>query len=74
MLKAISSLGFSTKNVPDAIEWHSASYWDHIFGEDVRRNLLPSQQLLDDHIGLPILPEVTTGWTRPFQTTTTSNR
>jgi tetratricopeptide (TPR) repeat protein len=25
-------------------------------------------------IGLPILPEVTTGWTRPFQTTTTSNR
>ena len=26
--------GLGTKNLPDAISWHFAAYWSHIFSED----------------------------------------
>ncbi len=30
-LDEITNLKIATKNIPDALEWHFAKYWDHIF-------------------------------------------
>ena len=27
----LNNLGLGTKNVPDAIEWHFAAYWNHMY-------------------------------------------
>ena len=49
-----------TKNVPDAIEWHFAIYWDHIFKKygfkkrDLKKKFLKSQDLLNRSIAIPI--------------------
>ena len=29
IIKILNSLGFGTKNLPDAMEWHCTFYWDH---------------------------------------------
>lgn len=53
--------GFSTKNVPDAIEWHFARYWDHIFkkfgftGTELMDATKPSADILDRSVALPIV-------------------
>jgi hypothetical protein len=50
-----------TKNVPDAIEWHFAGYWDHLFThygmtkEELWQSLLPSQQRLARCVSLPVM-------------------
>ena len=49
-----------TKNVPDAIEWHFAIYWDHIFKKyGIKKNKLKkmfvkSQDYLSRSIAIPI--------------------
>lgn len=49
-----------TKNVPDAIEWHFAIYWDHIFKKyEIKKNKLKkmfqkSQDYLSRSIAIPI--------------------
>ena len=53
--------GLGTKNVPDAIEWHFAGYWDHLFThygmtkEELWQSLLPSQQRLARCVSLPVM-------------------
>ena len=40
-LKEISKFKIATKNIPDALEWHFAKYWDHIFEEQgINKNQL----------------------------------
>ena len=40
-LKEISKFKIATKNIPDALEWHFAKYWDHIFKEQgINKNQL----------------------------------
>lgn len=53
--------GFSTKNLPDAINWHFAGTWDHMlnqYGEYKNKNLLEefkqSNTLLRKAIAIPI--------------------
>ncbi len=53
--------GLGTKNVPDAIEWHFARYWDHIFSkfgftkEQLHEYTAPSAKLLDRSVAIPIM-------------------
>jgi 8-amino-3,8-dideoxy-alpha-D-manno-octulosonate transaminase len=53
--------GLSTKNLPDAIEWHFAGYWSHIFGrfglsaDELWRQTLPSWQRLSRCIAVPVM-------------------
>ena len=41
-LKRIQQENIVTKNIPDALEWHFAKYWDHIFKSQSRQKLLKS--------------------------------
>jgi 8-amino-3,8-dideoxy-alpha-D-manno-octulosonate transaminase len=53
--------GLGTKNVPDAIEWHFAGFWPHIFGrfgldEDALwRSTLPSWERLSRCVAVPVM-------------------
>lgn len=45
--------GLGTKNIPSAMEWHFAGYWNHIFKKPWKK-FLPSYDLLSRSIALPI--------------------
>lgn len=53
--------GLGTKNVPDAIEWHFAGYWDHLFQQfgmtkqELWESVLPSYERLARCVALPIM-------------------
>lgn len=54
--------GYNTKNLPDAIDWHFAGTWDHIFqnyngykGKDLKKLWGKSADLLRRAIAIPIL-------------------
>ncbi len=59
-VEIINNQGLVTKNVPDAIEWHFAMYWDHIFkrfGINKKRLkiiLKKSHDLLERSVSIPI--------------------
>lgn len=60
-VRLMSENGLGTKNVPDAIEWHFARYWDHIFSkfgftkEQLHEYTAPSAKLLDRSVAIPIM-------------------
>jgi 8-amino-3,8-dideoxy-alpha-D-manno-octulosonate transaminase len=60
-VRLISENGLGTKNVPDAIEWHFARYWDHIFSkfgfkkEQLHEHTVPSAKLLERSVAIPIM-------------------
>lgn len=53
--------GLGTKNVPDAIEWHFAGYWPHIFGQfgldadALWQTTLPSWERLERCVAVPVM-------------------
>ena len=53
--------GFSTKNVPDAIEWHFAKYWGHMLKEievtlkNLQSNLKRTSDIIECCVALPIM-------------------
>jgi 8-amino-3,8-dideoxy-alpha-D-manno-octulosonate transaminase len=53
--------GLATKNVPDAIEWHFAGFWPHIFGKfglnasALWQRTLPSWERLCRCVAVPVL-------------------
>jgi 8-amino-3,8-dideoxy-alpha-D-manno-octulosonate transaminase len=52
--------GLGTKNVPDAIEWHFAKYWDHMFDffeidkTEFEKSLDVSTEIIERCVALPI--------------------
>ena len=44
-----------TKNLPDAIKWHFASYWKHAISKKEINRLKESLNKLKKHIAIPIL-------------------
>ena len=42
------------QNLPDAIEWHCAYYWDHIFNQADIAKMEKSKKLLEEYIAIPI--------------------
>lgn len=59
-VKRLNEEKLFTKNVPDAIEWHYAMYWDHIFSKfglnksKLKKKLIKSSNILDKSVSLPI--------------------
>ena len=57
----LSKVGLGTKNVPDAIEWHFAGYWDHMADSlgftkmELWNSLEKSATFLKKSVALPIL-------------------
>jgi 8-amino-3,8-dideoxy-alpha-D-manno-octulosonate transaminase len=60
-VKQLSDNGFGTKNVPDAIEWHFAKYWDHMLGHlqmdqnELDESLAVSSEIIERCVALPIM-------------------
>ena len=60
-VRLITEQGLGTKNVPDAIEWHFARYWDHIFQnfgilkDELWEITEPSAKILDKSVAIPIM-------------------
>ena len=44
-----------TKNLPDAIEWHCASFWDHAISKSKIKRINYTKNLLKTAIAIPIL-------------------
>ena len=59
-VELINNQGLNTKNVPDAIEWHFAMYWDHIFKKfgmnkkTLKSILKKSNDILERSVSIPI--------------------
>ena len=59
-VKKLNENNLVTKNVPDAIEWHYAMYWDHIFKlfglnkSKLKQKLKKSSYILNRSVSLPI--------------------
>ena len=54
VLKILKKNNLSTKNLPDAIKWHCAFYWKHIFKKKELNNVLKTKKILDKAIAIPI--------------------
>ena len=60
-ISLITDAGMGTKNVPDAIEWHFARYWSHIFNnfgistDQLFEITQPSANILDKSVAIPIM-------------------
>ena len=60
-VKLINEKGLSTKNIPDAIEWHFARHWDHIFNKyglssnDLYKLTQKSADILDRSVAIPVM-------------------
>ncbi len=55
LVKLLKSENIGTKNLPDAIKWHFASYWKHALKKKEIDRLKSSLQHLQNHIAIPIL-------------------
>src|SRR5207244_3528805 len=64
-VKEMATAGLGTKNVPDAIDWHFAGAWDHIFRHyglsknELWKAMLPSHEILARCIALPVMVKYT---------------
>lgn len=57
----MTKVGLGTKNIPSAMEWHFAGFWDHMTAEmgfsnkkQLWKKLLPTYDILSRSIALPI--------------------
>ena len=58
-VKLINEKGLGTKNVPDAIEWHFARYWDHLFdSEKIKETTKVSHEILSKCVAIPVLSQM----------------
>ena len=55
IIKLLKSKKIGTKNLPDAIKWHFASYWKHAISKKEINRLKESHNKLKKHIAIPIL-------------------
>ena len=61
VLIKLKEMGIGTKNIPDALKWHFASEWEHIFNDhptykETYKNAWPkSKDLLSRTIALPVM-------------------
>ena len=55
IVKLLKYNNIGTKNLPDAIKWHFASYWKHAISKKEIKRLKESLIKLKKHIAIPIL-------------------
>lgn len=64
-VERMAAAGIGTKNLPDAMEWHFAGYWDHIFTrfgmtkEALWESLQPTFDRLSRSVALPVMVKYT---------------
>ena len=57
--------GIGTKNVPDAMRWHFARHWDHIYDkygwykESFQTQWIKSEKILERAVALPVMVKMT---------------
>ena len=51
----LNKVGIGTKNLPDAIRWHFAFYWEHAISKKQLKNTYKSKKILENYIAVPIL-------------------
>ena len=54
VLKILKKYKIGTKNLPDAIKWHCAFYWSHIFYKKDLKKIHKTKKILDNAIAIPI--------------------
>ena len=64
VFEMLQQAGIGTKNLPDAIRWHFARYWDHIYSgerQGLRRSdgWEKSAKLLECAIAIPVMVNMT---------------
>ena len=52
--------GIGIKNVPDAIRWHFASYWEHAISKKEIKSVSRSKLEIEKYIAIPISLRVKT--------------
>ena len=61
LVNIMKDKGLGTKNVPDAIEWHFAKYWDHMLDKiglskyELENNLKKSSKIIECCVAFPIM-------------------
>lgn len=60
IIKVLNKNGIGTKNLPDAINWHCASWWDHAISKQQISRIEKTKKLLQSAIALPIWLKKTT--------------
>ena len=55
ILNNIYNNSFSTKNIPDAMEWHCSYFWEHALSKQMVERSKNIFDMLDQFIALPIL-------------------
>jgi len=55
IIKLLNNEKVGTKNLPDAIEWHCASYWSHAISKSEINRIKYTKKLLETAIAIPIL-------------------
>lgn len=64
LVQMLTKNKLSTKNVPDAIEWHFAKYWHHMLKElemsqdELNAYLLPSSEIIERSVAFPIMVSI----------------
>ena len=54
IINLLNKLKFGTKNLPDAIEWHCAFYWEHALTKKCINRSIKSKNILKNSIAIPI--------------------
>ena len=55
ILNILKKNNIGTKNLPDAIKWHCASFWKHVLTKNEIRKIDKSFKYLNNSIAIPIL-------------------
>ena len=55
LISQMKALGFGTKNLPDAMNWHCSFYWNHALSDDNSPENHTVHSLLSSCVAIPIL-------------------
>jgi len=58
IIKYLAAKKIGTKNVPDAIKWHFATYWKHALKKSEIRSIKDSSRKIKEYIAIPILLKI----------------
>lgn len=54
IISVLKEEGIGTKNIPDAMEWHCAAYWDHALDKRTVRHCRKTLEILERCVAIPI--------------------
>lgn len=54
IIAVLKEEGIGTKNIPDAMEWHCAAYWDHALDKRTVRHCRKTLEILERCVAIPI--------------------